>query len=173
MQRLEREIRVDGAGAVAEQQRDMVHFARVTGLDEQAALGARPFAHQVMVHARGREQARNRRVRRIDAAVRENQDAVAGGHGLTRLAAQLGHRALEPRTILIRVVQQRQRRRTKRRARRQMPKLRDLVVVQNRILDLDLPAGLAAPRRAGCPRARWSRPSTSPAPREWRRAADW
>ena len=35
VERLEREVRIDGAGAVAEQQRAVVHFARVAGLDDQ------------------------------------------------------------------------------------------------------------------------------------------
>ena len=59
--RLERDVRVDHAGAVAEQQRDVVHFARVARLDDQRAARARALAHQVMVHAGGGQQARNRR----------------------------------------------------------------------------------------------------------------
>ena len=149
---LERQVRVDRAGAVAEQQRDVVHFARFAGFDQQAALGARAFAHEMVMHAGGREQAGNRRVLRVDAAIRQDQDAVAGGHRRARLAAQLRHRALEARAILVRVVEQRQRRRSERRTRRQVAKLGHLVVVKHRELDLDLAAGSAS-GRAGCLRA--------------------
>ncbi len=58
---LEREVRVDRAGAVADQQRDVMHFARLAGFDDQRAARPRALADQVMVHAGGRQQARNRR----------------------------------------------------------------------------------------------------------------
>ena len=38
LDRLEREIRVDGPGAVADEQRHVMHLAGVTGLDDQADL---------------------------------------------------------------------------------------------------------------------------------------
>ena len=41
-----------------------MHLAGVARLDQQAALGARALAHQVMVHAGGGQQAGDRRVRR-------------------------------------------------------------------------------------------------------------
>ena len=61
VERLEREIRIDRAGAVANQQRDVMHLARVARFEHQRATRPRALAHQVMVHARGREQARDRR----------------------------------------------------------------------------------------------------------------
>ena len=117
VERLEGEVRIHRAGAVTEQQRDVVHLARFAGFDQQAALVARAFANQVMVHAGDCEQARDRRVLRIDAAIREDQHADAGFDGDAGLAAQLLHRALEAGAVLIRVIQQRQRRRSERRAR--------------------------------------------------------
>ena len=75
---LEGQVRIDRAGAVAHQQRDVVHLAGVARLDQQAALGAGALAHQVVVHAGGGQQAGDRRVAGVDAAVREDQDAVAG-----------------------------------------------------------------------------------------------
>ena len=59
--RLERDVRVHHARAVAEQQRHVMHFARVAGLDDQRAARARALAHEMVVHAGGGEQARNRR----------------------------------------------------------------------------------------------------------------
>ena len=76
-ERLERQIRIDHAGAVAEQQRAVVHFARIARLDDQRAAGAAAFADEMMVHAGGGQQARNRRQVAIGAAVRQDQDVVA------------------------------------------------------------------------------------------------
>ena len=64
VERLERQVRIDRAGAVAEQQRAVMHLARVARFDDQRAARARALADQVMVHAGGREQARNRRAAR-------------------------------------------------------------------------------------------------------------
>ena len=47
---LHREVRVDRGGAVADQQRDVVHLADVAGLDDQADLGAGLLADEVVVH---------------------------------------------------------------------------------------------------------------------------
>ena len=109
--RLERQIRVHHAGAVAEQQRHMMHFARVARLDNEPAPRARPFAHEVMVHAGRRQQARNRRKLRADAAVGEDQDVVARRHRVARAAAQVRHRFFEPGATLRRVEGHLQRRR--------------------------------------------------------------
>ena len=77
-ERLERQVRVDGAGAVAEQQRAVVHFARVARLDDQRAARALAEADQMMVHARGRQQAGDRRARAVGVAIGQDQDRVAG-----------------------------------------------------------------------------------------------
>ncbi len=86
VERLEGEVRVDDARAVAEEQRAVMDFARVARLEDQRAARPRPFADQVMVDARRRQQARDRRVIAIDAAVRQDEDVVAGGQRLTRPA---------------------------------------------------------------------------------------
>ena len=80
----------------------------------------------------------------IDAAIRQDQHADAGFDGHARLAAQLFHRALEAGAVFLRVVQQRQRRRTEGRSRRQVAKLRNLIVVEHGEVDLDLPARFGA-----------------------------
>jgi hypothetical protein len=51
LHRLHRQVRVDRAGAVADQQRGVVHLAAVAGLHHQADLGAQPLPDQVVVHA--------------------------------------------------------------------------------------------------------------------------
>ena len=47
--RLEHQVRVDRAGAVADQRREVVDLARLAGLDDQAAAQARALADQVLV----------------------------------------------------------------------------------------------------------------------------
>src|SRR2546422_7897209 len=60
VQRLEREIRVDDARAVSEQQRAVMHLARVARLDDERAARPRSLANQMMVDARDCEQTRDR-----------------------------------------------------------------------------------------------------------------
>ena len=49
VERLEREIRIDRARAVADEQREMMHFARFAGFQHQADPRARAFANQMMM----------------------------------------------------------------------------------------------------------------------------
>ena len=51
--RLEGQVWVDSRGAVADQRGNVVHLANVSGLDDQANLGAVAGANQVVVHCRG------------------------------------------------------------------------------------------------------------------------
>ena len=57
---LEGEIGVDRLGAVAGEAGEMVHLARLAGLDDEPDRGAQALADQVVVHRRGREQRRDR-----------------------------------------------------------------------------------------------------------------
>ena len=75
--RLEREVRVDRARAVADEQRQVRDLARLARLDDEADAHARALADQVVVHRRGREQARDGRVPRVDVAIAEDEDARA------------------------------------------------------------------------------------------------
>src|SRR5579859_6245987 len=81
LDRFKGQIRIDGAGTVADKQRHVVHFARIAALDDQADLGARLFADEVVVH-RGREQQRwNRRAFLTGVAVRQYEDALPSRDG--------------------------------------------------------------------------------------------
>ena len=150
VERLERQIRIDGAGAVADQQREVMHFARVAAFDDQRRAVARAFAHQVMVHAGGRQQARNRRQladsRRGPTGSgscsprrppRSRAPAGPPARGARPLPPDCGleqHRHRDrPEAALVDVAQPRQ-----------------LVVVDDGRLDLDLPARLRARASAGC-----------------------
>ena len=86
------QIRIDRAGAVADQQREMHHLARLAGFDDQRHLGARPFADQLIVDGGQRQQAGNRRVVVVHAAVGENQQRVAALDGQRGAAAKLVER---------------------------------------------------------------------------------
>ena len=60
LERLEHQVRVDRAGAVADQRREVVDLARLAGLEHEPGLQARALAHQVVVDAGDREQRRDR-----------------------------------------------------------------------------------------------------------------
>ena len=87
-QGLEREIGMDRFRAVTGKQREMMHLARRAGFDDQARAGAQALAHQVLVNRRQRQQRRNRDVVAVDAAVGDDDDAVAGAHRVLGLGAQ-------------------------------------------------------------------------------------
>ena len=76
-QRAEGQVRIDRAGAVAGQQGEVMHLAGFARFDDQAAARAALFAHQVMVHAAGGQQGRNRHQLGVHAAVGEDQDRDA------------------------------------------------------------------------------------------------
>ncbi len=82
---LHRQVGVDGGGAVADEQGDVVDLAYVTGLDQQAHLGALLGADEVVVDGRGEEQRGDRRVLGVGVPVGEDDEARAvldGGVGL-------------------------------------------------------------------------------------------
>ena len=84
----EGEIRVDRLGAIAGQHAEMMHLARLAGLDDDAGLGAQPLPDQVVVHRRGREQGRDRHPLGRHGAVGQDQDVVPGFDRCGRLGAE-------------------------------------------------------------------------------------
>ena len=72
--RLEGDIGIDGAAAVADQQREVVHLAGLARLQDQAHARAQALADQVVVQAGNREERRHRRVLAVDAAVAQDED---------------------------------------------------------------------------------------------------
>ena len=73
-----------------------MHLARLAGLDHQARLRARALADQVMMHGGGGQQAGDRRLVLVHAAVGEDQDRAALAHRLGGRFAQLVERLLQP-----------------------------------------------------------------------------
>jgi hypothetical protein len=140
VQRLEREIRVDHAGAVAHQQRAVMDLARVARFDDQRAARPRAFEHEMMMDARRREQARDRRAVPIDGPVRQDDDGVARLDRRAGLLLQLLQGALETAAAFARIEHHRQGDRLELRL-VDVAQLRHLVVVDDRVLDGDLPAG--------------------------------
>ena len=119
----------------------MVHLAGIARLDHQRTARARAFAHEVMVHARRGEQARDRRVRRAHAAVGQDQNRVPGVHRIAGAGAQVEHRPLEPRPVLGGIEQHRQRDGPEPLV-LQVSQLGRFLVADHRVRDLDLPARL-------------------------------
>ena len=94
-QRLEREIGIDRLGAVAGQAAEVMHFARLAGLDHEADRGAQALADQVMMHRRAGEQRRDRNVGRPGAAVRQDDDVDAFAHRGLGAGAERVERVLQ------------------------------------------------------------------------------
>ena len=91
---VEHHVGVDGAGAVADQRRDVVDLARLAGLDRESGPGPVPGAHQVLVHGRGGEQRRDRGVVRVERSVRQHDDVGAGADRRGRVVAEALERRL-------------------------------------------------------------------------------
>ena len=87
LDRLEGEVRIDGGGAVPEQQGDVVHLAAVARLHHQADLRPGALPHQVRVHGCGEQERRDGRAPAVAAAVGEHHDPGAGLDGGAHLGA--------------------------------------------------------------------------------------
>lgn len=76
LDRLERQIRIDRAYPIAEQQRIMMHFPRLARFQQQADLRPRPLPNEMVMQAGYRQQRRNGRFLFADAAVGEDEQIV-------------------------------------------------------------------------------------------------
>jgi hypothetical protein len=141
LDRLEREVRVHRAGAVAEQQRHVVHLTRVARLDHEADLRAGLLADQVVVHTRHQQQRRDRRPLGARVAVGQHDDARAVGDRDRRLATHAVHRLAQRVPAAVHAVQ------TRDHVRRELGvlavvvdvnELGQLVVVEDAVRQLDL-----------------------------------
>ena len=90
---LEGEPRIDGAHAVADKQREVVHLARLTGFEHEADAGAQAFANEIVVQAGDGEQRRDGREIFGHSAVGEDEhvDLILLNE-LARGGAQIVHR---------------------------------------------------------------------------------
>jgi hypothetical protein len=78
-ERLEHQVRVDRARAVADQRREVMDLARLAGLEHEAGLQARALADEVVVDRPDGEQRRHRRALATERAVGEDEDVDALG----------------------------------------------------------------------------------------------
>jgi hypothetical protein len=99
--RVEQQVRVDRAGAVADQRGEVVDLARLAGLEHEARAQADARAHEVVVHRGDGQQRRDRRPVGPHAAVGEDQDVRAARDGVVGLVADLGQPALEHEPRLV------------------------------------------------------------------------
>ena len=96
VERLEGHPRIDGTRAIADQQGHVVDLARIARLDDEAAACAFAASHEMVMHGRGGEQARDGGPLAGDAAVGQDDDVVTGRDRLAGPVLQVLDRALEP-----------------------------------------------------------------------------
>ena len=91
----EGQVRVNRLGAVTTEQREVMRFARRTGLDHETGAGAQTFFDQMLMNRRGREQCRNGDMPGINLAVGDDQDVGARTHGVFGIGRQRGQTRLD------------------------------------------------------------------------------
>ena len=77
MDRVEGHVGIDRVGSVADEGREVMHFARLTGLEDDGDFRPRAGAHEMVVEAAHHEQRRHRRARRVDVPVGDDEQIVA------------------------------------------------------------------------------------------------
>src|SRR5690606_23371987 len=92
---LDREVRVDRGRAVPDEQRHVVAFAGLAGLDDQPDAGAALLPDEVVVDRPGERQRGDRRAGGVGAAVGQDDDAGAGVDGAADLGLDLLQAGLE------------------------------------------------------------------------------
>ena len=133
---LDGQVGIDGAGAVADEQGEVHHLARLAALDDERHLGAGLFSHQPVMHRGHGQQAGNRGISRIDAAIRENQQRVAGAHRVCGAVAQIVQRVLES-VFAVLGSEERRKRGSKQIARRDAAQLLEIAIGQDRMRQLE------------------------------------
>ena len=99
--RVKGDVRVHRARAVAQQQRQMRHLARLARLHHKPNLCADALPYEVVMNSRHREQAGYRDLMRVHAPIRQDDDCVALINRLRRLFAHAVERALEGAVVLV------------------------------------------------------------------------
>ena len=150
-ERLEHQVRVDRRRAVADQRREVVHLARLAGLEHEAGLQARALAHEVVVDGGDGEQRRDRGARRARRRGRTGRGCWRRRRSPRRPARRsrrtAQHHALRARRRprhVIGIVCERKTRGV------DAAQRLELVVAQDRVRDHELVRVLGRPRRAGC-----------------------
>ena len=108
-QRLEGQVGVDGIGAVAEQNGEVMHLAGVARFEDEAGFGALAFADEVVVQARAGQQGGDGSQLGVDASVGQNEQIGAVVNGAVGRREQCFQRIFEGWPIAIDIVEQGQR----------------------------------------------------------------
>jgi hypothetical protein len=93
---LHRQVRVNRFGAVAGEDREVVHLAREPRLHHQAGIGPQALRDQVLVNSRHGEERRNGDVVLVHQPVGDDQDVVARADGVDGTGAQGREACLDP-----------------------------------------------------------------------------
>ncbi len=109
VQRLDGEIRIDGAGAVSDEQCEVHDFARLAALDDERDLGARLLLDEPVVHGSHGEQTGDRSVGGVDSAVGDDEQRVSGCDGVCGACTQLIERIAKAGFAIFRAEECRQR----------------------------------------------------------------
>ena len=86
---LDSEIRVDGAGAVTNEESEVHNLARLTALDDEGDLRPLLLLDETVVHRSHGEQAGDGRVGCVDAAIGDDEQRVTGVDGMRSAAAEI------------------------------------------------------------------------------------
>ena len=95
------EIRVNGAGAVAQKRRKVVDFARLARLQNEGQRRAFFRLDQVLVHGRHRQQRGDGDTALVDAAVGEDQHVGPVAVGFVHLDKQVFQRGFQRRALVV------------------------------------------------------------------------
>ncbi len=87
-QGFQRQVGVNGFGAVTGQTGYMVHFAYRAAFHDEAGIGAQAFANEVLMHSRSGQQGGDGDAFGVDLAVGDNQNVVTAAYGVGRVGAQ-------------------------------------------------------------------------------------
>src|SRR5262249_29479182 len=123
------------------EQGEVVDLARLAALQDQADLGARALANQVVVDGGHGQEGGNGGAVAVDSPVGKDDEIVAGGDGRAGLPAQAGQGPVQAALAFLDVEQDGQRHRLEIAAGRavKLAQLVQLVVLQNRRLEHNLP----------------------------------
>ena len=101
----QRQVGVDGGGAVSDQRRKVVYCGGFAAFQHDAHLRADAAAQGVGLYAADRQQGGNRSALLIHTPVAENEDVIAFFKPLVQLAADAVHGAAHPFLSLLRIIE--------------------------------------------------------------------
>ena len=113
-----------------------MHFTRLARLDDDAELGAGAVAHQVVMHGGRGEERGHRRVLGVRAAVAQDDEAVLVLHGDRREATELVEGRFQAGSAVRDAEQHRKRRRLPLMHDVRVAQLRDVLVREDRVRQL-------------------------------------